>query len=292
MLEKDVRLEEAQVTEYLVYDVFTETPFAGNPLAVIPDATGIAAPLLQKIAREFNFSETVFVYPPADPAHTARLRIFTPTQEVPFAGHPTIGTAIALRDLGRPAEMVLELGVGPIPCTVTAGRARFVTRRPLERLHDVEVGAVAAALGLADADIVTARHAPVMASVGLPFVFAELSGPDALARAAPVIDAFRAGQARYPSAFDFAAAPYLRDGNTIRMRMFAPLDNIPEDPATGSAAAALGALLADLGGAPVTLDIAQGVEMGRPSRIRIAADRDGVAVEGTARRVMEGRLLP
>jgi trans-2,3-dihydro-3-hydroxyanthranilate isomerase len=279
------------MTRYFVYDVFTEAPFGGNPLAVIPEAEGLAETLLQKIAREFNFSETVFVLPPREDGHTARVRIFTPTQEVPFAGHPTIGTALALHDEGGPAEMVLELGVGPIPCTVAGGRARFVTRRPLERLHEVEAGMVAEALGLAASDIVTARHAPVMASVGLPFVFAELGGADALARAAPAIASFRAGQARYPSPFDFAVAPYAREGDRIRMRMFAPLDNIPEDPATGSAAAALGALLAALSGGPVTLDIAQGVEMGRPSRILVEAGPKGVAVEGAARRVMEGRLL-
>jgi trans-2,3-dihydro-3-hydroxyanthranilate isomerase len=279
------------MTRYLVYDVFTDTPFGGNPLAVIPEAEGLAEALLQKIAREFNFSETVFVLPPREEGHTARVRIFTPTQEVPFAGHPTIGTAIALRELGGPAEMVLELGVGPIPCTVAGGRARFVTRRPLERLHDVDTGLVAEALGLTASDILTSRHAPVMASVGLPFVFAEIDGESALARATPAIAAFRAGQARYPSPFDFAVAPYVREGDRIRMRMFAPLDSIPEDPATGSAAAALGALLAALAGAPVALDITQGVEMGRPSRILVEAGPDGVAVEGAARRVMEGRLL-
>ncbi len=279
------------MTAYLVYDVFTETPFGGNPLAVIPDASGLAEPLLQKIAREFNFSETTFVYPPADPGHTARVRIFTPTQEVPFAGHPTIGTAIALRDLGRPAAMVLELGVGPIPCTVADGQARFVTRRPLARLHEVAVGDAAAALSLSAEDIRTDRHGPAMASVGLPFVFAELTGRDALARARPAVEAFREGQRRYPAPLDFAVAPYVRDGSSIALRMFAPLDNIPEDPATGSAAAALGALLAALDGAPVTLDIAQGVEMGRPSRILVEAGPEGVAVSGAARKVMEGRLM-
>ena len=278
------------MTAYLVYDVFTDTPFGGNPLAVIPDATGLAEPLLQKIAREFNFSETTFVYPPADPAHTARVRIFTPMQEVPFAGHPTIGTAIALRDLGGPAEMVLELGVGPIPCTVAEGHARFVTRRPLERLHQPDPEIVAACLGLARDDIRTDRHAPVAASVGLPFVFTELSDSGALARCAPVTDHFRRATALYPGPIAFAVSAYVRDGSHIRARLFAPLDNIPEDPATGSAAAALGALLAALDGAPVTLDIAQGVEMGRPSRIRVEAGPDGVAVSGSARRVMEGRL--
>ena len=279
------------MTRYLVLDVFTDAPFGGNPLAVIPDATAIPEPLLRRIAREFNYSETTFVYPPADPAHTARVRIFTPTQEVPFAGHPTIGTAIALHEDGGPAEMVLELGVGPISCTVAEGRARFVTHRPLERLHAVDAGLVAEALGLMPGDIVTARHAPVMASVGLSFVFAEIADLDALGRAAPVTAAFRAGQARYPSPFDFAVAPYVRDGDRVRMRMFAPLDDIPEDPATGSAAAALGALLAELEGRPVALEIAQGVEMGRPSRIRVEAGRGAVAVEGAARRIMEGQLL-
>jgi trans-2,3-dihydro-3-hydroxyanthranilate isomerase len=278
------------MTQFLVYDVFTETPFGGNPLAVIPDAERLEEGLLQKIAREFNFSETTFVYPPDDPAHTARVRIFTPTQEVPFAGHPTIGTAIALHDLGRPGEMVLELGVGPIPCTAAAGAARFRTTRPLERLHEPDAGSVAACLGIAAADIRTDRVQPVMASVGLPFVFAELADLAALARCAPVTYAFRVAEARYPAPFDFAVAAYVRDGARVRMRMFAPLDNIPEDPATGSAAAALGALLAEADGAPVTLDIAQGVEMGRPSRIGIEADGQGVTVSGAARRTMEGRL--
>ena len=279
------------MTGYLVYDVFTDVPFGGNQLSVIPDATGLEESLLQRIAREFNFSETTFVYPPADPAHTARVRIFTPRQEVPFAGHPTIGTAIALHDLGRGGEMVLELGVGPIRCAVGVGAARFTATRPLERLHEPDLATVTACLGLAEDDVTVARHAPVMASVGLPFVFVELRGMDALARCTPASDAFRRAEARYPSPLDFAVAAYVRDGSRIRMRMFAPLDGIPEDPATGSAAAALGGLLAELDGTAVDLDIAQGVEMGRPSRIRVEAAADGVSVSGSARRVMEGRLL-
>lgn len=279
------------VTDYLVYDVFTEEPFGGNPLAVIPDASGLGEALLQKIAREFNFSETTFVYPPADAGATARVRIFTPRQEVPFAGHPTIGTAVALRALGRPAEMVLELGVGPVPCSVTGRTARFTIARPLERLHEPDAGTVAACLSVSGDDIRRDRHAPVMASVGLPFVFAELRDLAALARAAPVTEAFRRAEAVYPSPLDFAVAAYVRDGSRIRMRMFAPLDGIAEDPATGSAAAALAALLADLEGAPVTLDIAQGVEMGRPSRIGVTAGPGGVSVTGSAVRIMEGRLL-
>jgi trans-2,3-dihydro-3-hydroxyanthranilate isomerase len=279
------------MTRYLVYDVFTDTPFGGNPLAVIPDAGGLDDALLQKIAREFNFSETTFVYPPEDPAHQARVRIFTPTQEVPFAGHPTIGTAIALADLGAPGRMILELAVGPIPCEVRGGEASFRTTRPLERSHLPDKALIAECLGLGVSDIRTDRVPPVIASVGLPFVFAELTGLDALARATPVTEAFRRAAARYPSDLDFAIAAYVRDAGAIRMRMFAPLDNIPEDPATGSAAAALGALLAATDGAPVALDIAQGVEMGRPSRILVEAGPDGVTVTGAARRIMEGRLV-
>ena len=172
------------MTAYLVYDVFTDTVFGGNPLAIIPDATGLDEALLQKIAREFNYSETTFVYPPEDPAHWARMRIFTPTQEVPFAGHPTIGTAVALSELGAPGEMILELGVGAIPCRVTDGTAEFRTRRPLERLHAPDAAVVADCLGLAASEIRLDRVPPVMASVGMPFVFAELAGPGPLARAA------------------------------------------------------------------------------------------------------------
>ncbi|WP_370310721.1 PhzF family phenazine biosynthesis protein, partial [Salipiger bermudensis] len=100
------------MTAYFVYDVFTDAPFGGNQLAIFPDATTLAEDSLQTIAREFNFSETTFVYPPQNPENTAKVRIFTPTMEIPFAGHPTVGTAVALHALGRPADMVLELGVG------------------------------------------------------------------------------------------------------------------------------------------------------------------------------------
>ena len=278
------------MTDYLVYDVFTDTPFGGNPLAVIPDAAALDEALLPKIAREFNFSETTFVFPATGPEATARVRIFTPGREVPFAGHPTIGTAVALHALGRPGDMVLELGVGPVRCSVSGNAARFTTRQPLKRLHEPEAATVAACLALTVADIRTDRHAPVMASVGLPFVFMELADLGALARCEPATDRFRQAEARYPSPFDFAVAAYVRDGARVRMRMFAPLDGIPEDPATGSAAAALAALLAEREGGPVDLDITQGVEMGRPSRIGVTAGPDGLTVSGSARKVMEGRL--
>lgn len=275
---------------YLVYDVFTETRFGGNQLAVFPDAAGLPDEKLQSIAREFNFSETTFVYPPQNPAHTARVRIFTPTSEVPFAGHPTIGTAIALHDLGRGGEMVLELGVGPIPCTVGPKGASFTTPVPLQIVAHPPADLVAATLGLTVADLRLDRHAPVQASLGLAFVFVELVDRAALARARPQIDAIRTAAAAYPAGLDFAVFCYCRDGETVDARMFAPLDNVPEDPATGSASATLGAFLASLPGGPRRLAIAQGDDMGRPSRIAVSVGPSGVTVAGQAVKVMAGTL--
>ncbi len=283
-------------TQYLVYDVFTDTAYGGNPLALIPDATGLPEPELQKIAREFNFSETVFVYPADDPANTARLRIFTPTMEVPFAGHPVIGAALALHDLGRGEDLVFELGVGPIGCTIRGGLARFTTHVPLLIAAYPAPPDIAACLGLPPGAIRTDRHLPVQAGVGLPFVLVELSDGASLSAALPVTDAFRKGAADHPSDLDFAIFAYVRDGAKVAARMFAPLDNIPEDPATGSACAALAAFLSQIEGKSLTLLIEQGVDMGRPSQIHAEAEIDGglcraVHIAGRARRMMEGRLV-
>lgn len=291
---------------YEVWDVFTDRAFGGNPLAVVPDARGLDEDAMQRIAREFNLSETTFVLPPETAEGTARLRIFTPAAELPFAGHPTIGTAIALAErgsaFGRPvgAALVLEEGVGPIRCTTAREdglwQATFTTAVPFQRLGAVELATAAACLGLPEARIRTAAHPPLIASKGLPFAFVELADAAALDDAAPDLAAFRAAAPRFPAAaghFDVAA--YVRvDPATVEMRMFAPLAGIPEDPATGSAAAALGALLCELDGAPVDLTIAQGVAMGRPSTIRVRAEiRDGlsiVQIGGSAVRVMQGRF--
>ena len=277
--------------DYLVYDVFTATAFGGNQLAVFPDAQGLPEDRLQAITREFNFSEATFVYPPDDPAHTARVRIFTPTREVPFAGHPTIGTAIAQHDLGAGSEMVLELGVGPIPCHVGEAGASFTTPVPLEMIAHPAPSLVAEALGLPAAAIRTDRHAPVQASLGLAFVLVELADRAALAAAQPVIEACRRGAALHPAGLDFAIFAYVRHGEAVEARMFAPLDNMPEDPATGSASATLGAYLAQLPGGPQRLAISQGVDMGRPSQIGVLVGAGGVTVTGQAVKTMAGRLF-
>ncbi|MBO9472131.1 PhzF family phenazine biosynthesis protein [Shimia sp. R10_1] len=278
------------MTNYFVYDVFTEAAFGGNPLAVIPDATAVPEEQLQKIAREFNFSETTFVFPPVDPKHTAKLRIFTPTMEIPFAGHPVIGTALALFDEGAGNDLTFELGVGPISCKIDGRQAEFVTTTALDLQAEPDPALVAAALGTRTDNIVFATHPPVMASVGLPFTITQVKSRDVLASLSTDVAAFREGHAKYPSGLDFAQFAYVRDGNQVDARMFAPLDNIPEDPATGSACATLGALLHRIENAPVTLTITQGEDMGRPSKIHVRADETGVTVAGSAVRVMSGQL--
>ncbi|RVT85126.1 PhzF family phenazine biosynthesis protein [Rhodobacteraceae bacterium CCMM004] len=278
------------MTAYLVYDVFAETRFGGNPLAVVLDAQELDEATLLPIAQEFGFSETTFVYPPEVEGHTARVRIFTPARELPFAGHPTVGTAVALADLGHPTEQVLELGVGPIPATVTGDRAAFATGVPLETLGAPDPAAIAACLGLEPGALRQDRHAPVIASVGLPFVLAEVADAAALGRCTPALGPFAEASALAGLDTHFALYAYTRDGAEVRARMFSPLDGIHEDPATGSAAAALTAYLADLDDGPLSLTIAQGVEMGRPSRIEAQAQDGTVRIGGRALRVMEGRL--
>ncbi len=281
------------MTQYVVYDVFTDSAFGGNQLAVIPDAQNLPEDDLQKIAREFNFSETTFVYPPADPAHTANVRIFTPTMEIPFAGHPTIGTAVALRDLGQTGDMILELGVGPISCSFDNDHASFTTHAALERLAQPDPALVAAALGLPQTAISTENHPPLQCSLGLPFVIVELKNAEALNQCKPAIDQLEAGAAKHPAGLDFALYPYARIGDMIEARMFAPLDNIPEDPATGSAAATLAALLTEVHESAQNLVIHQGMAIGRPSQIAAkttTGDQVAVTISGKALCTMQGVL--
>jgi len=279
--------------DYLVYDVFTDSAFGGNQLAVFPDARDIPESLLQSIAAEFNFSEVTFVYPPEDPAHTARVRIFTPTSEVDFAGHPTIGTLIALTDLGYNSPMILELGVGPLQCDVKDGRASFTATQSLETFAEPETAFMAELLGLTEAQICTTTHVPIQASLGLPFAFVELVDTDALAACLPKTESFREGAKLYPVSLDFAVFAYVRRGGQIRSRMFAPLDNIPEDPATGSASATLAALLTELLNTPQNLMFTQGFEMGRTSTIfaKTTENPITVTVSGQAVKTMQGTFI-
>lgn len=278
------------MTDFVVYDVFSEKPFGGNQLAVILDASDLPEADLQRIAREFNFSETTFVYPPSDATSTARVRIFTPTMEVPFAGHPVIGTAVALAERGHGPDMVLDLGIGPLRCHAQDGAARFTTTAALETICHPAPDLVAAALGIAPDRIQFKSHAPVMASLGLAFTITQLDSRATLAALAPDVAAFRKGNAAYPSGLDFAQFAYVREGDTIHARMFAPLDNIPEDPATGSACATLGALLARIDGRDLSLTVHQGDDMGRPSVIGLETSGSAVTVSGQAVQTMRGRL--
>jgi trans-2,3-dihydro-3-hydroxyanthranilate isomerase len=290
---------------YLTVDVFTDVAFGGNQLAVFPDARGIPAQRLQDIAREFNFSETTFVYPPADPTHTRRVRIFTPGGELPFAGHPTVGTAHVLAAIGAiplagaETHIVLEELVGAVPVMGRAegGQPTFcqltAAKLPEEGPPAPSTADVADVLGLAPEDLVGGDWAPRGFSCGVPFLFVPLRDRDAVARAKVHADAYARvlGGSWAPEVLLFAREGE-RAGSDLHGRMFAPLFGIPEDPATGSAAAALAGYLA--GRSPqrdgtLRWRLEQGFEMGRPSILDIEADVAGGAV--TAVRVGGASVL-
>jgi trans-2,3-dihydro-3-hydroxyanthranilate isomerase len=295
------------MTRYLTLDVFTDRRFGGNPLAVVPDARGIAPEDFQRLAREFACSETAFVLPPDHAANDARVRIFTPAEELPFAGHPNVGTAIALaRDgtlFGRPVgqQLRFEEAGGLVEVRMQTGPPVVAEVRAPSGLAlgpERSVEQAAALAGLAPDAVRTGIHPPRYASVGTGFLFAELA-PSALDMARPVIDAFEEERARLagngfgralPALFLWAQGSYGEEGLAIQARMFAPLSGILEDPATGSAAAALGAFLASLGVAD-RLTIAQGVAMGRPSAIAVLTDASGTWIAGSAVPMFEGCIL-
>ncbi len=287
-------------------DVFTERRFGGNPLAVFPAAAGLDTEAMQALAREFNLSETAFVLPPEDPAHTARVRIFGLLAELPFAGHPNVGTAFVLAQQmdHPPAAFVFEEPAGLVRVELLRGADGAVTGaevaapRPLTLGAEIPPAVVAACAGLDVADIATAAHPPRVASVGMPFVIAELCDPAALDRARPDLAAFRAAQARYGSEtglFPLHLYTHGSDGRLpgrLQARMFAPLEGVMEDPATGSANAALAALLLAL--APpnetaMTCDITQGIALGRPSRLIATAQR---TADGAVRATVAGSCVP
>ena len=267
---------------FVTVDVFTDRRFGGNPLAVFPDAEGISDADMLALGREFNLSEITFVLPPQNSAHTAHVRIFGPRHELPFAGHPNVGTALVLAARAPAERMVFEERAGLVHITLTPGVATLEAPLALQRGADLPVGLVAACVGLLPGDIRTAQHPPTIASVGLGFAFMEVD-PAALARAAPDSAAFHAARAGHATSEDgFPLYIYAREGDTIRSRMFAPLAGIEEDPATGSANAALAALLLSLGGEDhLALVAHQGVEMGRPSLLHLGARRTPEGIRGS-----------
>jgi trans-2,3-dihydro-3-hydroxyanthranilate isomerase len=296
---------------FVTADVFTRERFGGNPVAIFPDARQIPEGLLQRIAREFNLSETIFIYPPDDPAHTRRVRIFTPEEELPFAGHPTIGAAFALASIGAvpltgdETRIVLEEGVGPVPVLIRSrdGRPRSaqltVARLPQVGPPPPGRSTLAEMLSLEIGDLQGGTFTPQAYSCGLPFLLVPVKDRDAVAKASVRMDLWDATLRAYwaPQVMVFAKDPEL-PGSHIRARVFVPGLAVPEDPATGSCAAALGGYLATRDPtADGTLHwrIEQGFEMQRPSIIELEVDKAGgeitaVRVEGEAVMVMEGRL--
>ncbi len=295
--------------EFITVDVFTERKFGGNPLAVVLNARGLASEQMLAIAGEFNLAETTFVLPPQDPSHTAQVRIFTPRAEMPFAGHPNVGTAFVLaregRSYGRAVGdlLVFEETAGLVRLDlIKEGRAilgaRLAPPQPLTRGDDIAPEIVASACSLAPADIETANHAPCIASCGLPLVFAELKTRAALAAARPRGEVF-SEHLKMDRATGILL--YVKDksgGFDLQVRMFAPLYGVPEDPATGSANVALVGLLARLRperDLTLNLRISQGVDMGRPSLLEAMAEKKvdkitALSIGGRCVSMMRGTL--
>ncbi|HEX8503200.1 MAG TPA: PhzF family phenazine biosynthesis protein [Pyrinomonadaceae bacterium] len=298
---------------YHIVDVFTDRVFGGNPLAVVANGRGVAAETMQAVAKEFNLSETTFVLPPDDPRNDWRVRIFTPSSELPMAGHPTVGTSFVLarehlirRPEGQSGEtnIVLEEGVGPVPVRVEfeGGEPVFAEMsQPLPRFGPrlADARAAAAMLSLETEDIDQSLPLEVV-SCGVPFLYVPLRTLDAARRARPradLIEALATGGVP-PEVFVFTREVE-REGSTVHSRMFAPGLGITEDPATGAASGPLGCYLvahgvvAAAGGGPADITSEQGMEMGRPSFIKIRIERDGdritaVRVGGQCQFVGEG----
>lgn len=278
-----------------IVDVFTDRAYAGNPLAVVHRARTLTAGQMQAVAAEFGLSETAFTLPPTTSRATYRLRIFTPRRELPFAGHPSIGAAwaLAFADMIRAGDVVQECGAGLLPVHVDRSGARVVGGVP-EVGPDLDGTALAATVGLTAADLDAALPAGI-AAAGVPFAFLPVR-PDAVARAVPDGAAVAAATAEQTG---LAVVAVDRAARTAHLRMFAPQLGVLEDPATGSAAVALGVHLTARGVLPEgrsALSITQGAEMGRPSTLEVHARVVGgaaveVAVRGEVRMVAKGELL-
>ena len=298
--------------KYVITDVFTSERFGGNQLAVIPDARGLDPALFQKIAREFNFSETTFVLPPAEKKHTRKVRIFTPGGELQFAGHPTVGTAFVLATLGKiklgrgATRIVLEEGVGPVPVTVRAKKGAEVGYAQLSVAQLPQKGPpppsredLARCLGLSVDELHPELPAEGL-TCGTAFLFVPVRDRKALAKARPVLDVWESVLGRYwtSKVFFFCDQPEMKDSH-YRARMFAPAVGVPEDPATGSACAAFGGYVAPRDArrdGTLRWRVEQGFEMGRPSLLELEVDKKAgaltaVRVGGNAVLVSRGELI-
>jgi trans-2,3-dihydro-3-hydroxyanthranilate isomerase len=277
-------------------DVFTDRKFGGNPLAVVTDAQGLSTEQMQSIAAEFNLAETTFVLPPQDAAHTAQVRIFTPKAEMPFAGHPNVGTAFVLasqgESYGRRIEgdkLVFEEKAGLVPLDIVRDGGRILSTRlaapqQLQLGDEIDPALVAEACSLKAADIVTTRHRPLIASCGVGFVFAELTSREALKAAQGRPDVFAKHLPMERAVGIHLYHPGKEGELHMQSRMFAPLYGVPEDPATGSANVALIGLLAQLDKATdlsLSMTIGQGFDMGRPSVLQAQAVKKGGKVATT-----------
>lgn len=296
-------------------DVFTDKRFGGNPLAVFPDAQGLSSEQMQRIAAEINYSETVFVLPPATETGDFQLRIFTPTQELDFAGHPTVGTAFLLATLYSPAQpqtevmWQLEEPVGLVPVTLYYdGDTLIKTALTVAQLpqpgNDIPTPTeLATLLGLRPDQICQTENAPAAYSCGLPFLFVPLVDREALAAIQFNLTQWQTLLADRWAHCVYCLAPAdrhrsLKENATLYGRMFAPGLGIAEDPATGSAVAALGGYLGDrlTTTGEFTWQIAQGIEMGRPSQLELtlvktAAGITSVKVAGRSVLVSSGTMI-
>lgn len=297
-----------QGRRYLIYDVFTEASLGGNPLAIVLDCEGLDSQAMQGIAREFNLSETVFVLPAEQARHRAKIRIFTPHYEMPFAGHPTVGTAVALaRESGEGTSIfVLEENIGPVRCAVShEGRfAEFDLPKLPERIDAAMTPeAVGAALGLAPHEMGFENHRLSCWSAGVPYVMVPVAGLKEAAKArmdsqlwaeiAPL-----KSKTAHASAYVYCRET-VRHDSAFHVRMFVAGNPSYEDPATGSAAAAFAGAIMHFDGpgeGMTPLWIEQGLEMERPSRIRLELEvlkgqLAGARIGGYAVKTAEGRLF-
>ena len=312
MLQLSAKAVAMKNRKYLIYDVFTRQHLAGNPLAIVMDCEGLDSAAMQSIAREFNLSETVFMLPPKSPLHRAKIRILTPSFEMPFAGHPTVGSAIALTETGRDDGVagifVIEENIGPLRCAVSkkdgATFAEFDLPQLPERLElGVDAATIGAALGLGPHEIGFENHRVSQWSAGVPYVTVPVAGLDVAAKARLNAAAWGDFAPRRPNGVPASAYVYCREAlnhdSNFHARMFVGGTPTYEDPATGSAAAAFAGVVTHfdkpVDGATVVW-IEQGIEMGRPSRIRLEIDVEsgamtGGRIGGHAVRVAEGMLF-